>query len=51
MTGVRPPLQLAPYTTDRDQALTWMQPEVSAASIEGCLIKRLDQPCRPRPQD
>lgn len=47
MTGARPPLQLVPCTTDRDQALTWMQPEVSVVGIEGCLIKRLDQPYRP----
>jgi ATP-dependent DNA ligase len=47
MTGARPPVQLAPYTTDRDQALTWMRPEVSAVGIEGCVIKRLDRPYRP----
>lgn len=47
MAGARPPLQLAPCTTDLDQALTWMRPEVSAVGIEGCLIKRLDQPYRP----
>ncbi|WP_434445321.1 hypothetical protein [Lentzea sp. E54] len=47
MAGARPPLQLAPCTTDLDQALTWMQPEVSAVGIEGCVIKQLDQPYRP----
>lgn len=46
MAAVAPPLQLVPSTTDRDQALAWMQPMVSLVGIEGLVAKRLDRPYR-----
>lgn len=46
MAGARPPLQLTPITTDRDEAVEWMHPAVAAVGIEGCVVKRLDQPYR-----
>lgn len=44
---VRPPLQLAPSTTDRGSALAWMDREASGVGIEGVVAKRVDAPYRP----
>jgi ATP-dependent DNA ligase len=40
--GIRPPLQLTPATTDLDEALGWMRPEVTAVGIEGVVAKPVD---------
>lgn len=44
--GVKPPLQLAPSTTDRAAALDWMRSEMSTVGIEGIVAKRMDAPYR-----
>jgi len=36
---ISPPLQLTPSTTDLDEALAWMRPEVTAVGIEGVVAK------------
>jgi ATP-dependent DNA ligase len=40
--GIQPPLQLTPATTDLDEALGWMRPEVTAVGIEGVVAKPVD---------
>jgi ATP-dependent DNA ligase len=34
-TGVAPPLQLSPSTTDQDEALQWLAPSSALVGIEG----------------
>lgn len=46
MTRARPPLQLVTRTTNRDEAMDWMQPHAAALGIEGVVVKRLDRPYR-----
>jgi ATP-dependent DNA ligase len=45
-SGVKPPLQLAPSTTDREVAMTWMNTESSSVGIEGVVAKLLESPYR-----
>jgi ATP dependent DNA ligase-like protein len=45
-TGVAPPLQLSPSTTDQDEALQWLDPSSALVGIEGVLVKARDQPYR-----
>jgi ATP-dependent DNA ligase len=40
-TAVQPPLQLAPSTTDRAQALQWMDTDLAIVGIEGVVAKDL----------
>ncbi|WIX82838.1 hypothetical protein QRX50_19685 [Amycolatopsis carbonis] len=47
MHGVPPPLQLMPATTDRDQAMTWMDPACARVGIEGVVVKPPGKPYRP----
>jgi ATP-dependent DNA ligase len=46
LAGVRPPVQLVPATADRDEALTWMRPELADVGIEGVVAKHADRPYR-----
>jgi ATP-dependent DNA ligase len=46
-SGVAPPLQLMPNTTDRDEALRWLDPANVHVGIEGVVVKTADQPYRP----
>jgi ATP-dependent DNA ligase len=45
-TGVAPPLQLTPSTTDRAEAMQWMQPDLATIGIEGVVAKDTTQPYR-----
>lgn len=45
--GARPPLQLAPSTRDRAEALVWMQPEQAVVGVEGVVAKDVSKPYRP----
>ena len=47
LAGVQPPVQLMPATTDRDEALGWMRPELADVGIEGVVAKLVDRPYRP----
>jgi ATP-dependent DNA ligase len=44
--GVRPPLQLVPSTSDRDEAMQWMRPAAATIGIEGVVAKDASQPYR-----
>ncbi|MFI5606862.1 hypothetical protein [Amycolatopsis sp. NPDC051903] len=46
LADVDPPLQLAPSTINRETALGWMRPDVSAVGIEGVVAKPVDGPYR-----
>jgi ATP-dependent DNA ligase len=46
LAGVAPPLQLTPATENRDEAMTWMRPEVADVGIEGVVAKQVDRPYR-----
>jgi ATP-dependent DNA ligase len=46
LTGVGPPLQLCPSTTDRASALHWMDPAMATRGIEGVVAKNRDKPYR-----
>ncbi|SDT01461.1 ATP dependent DNA ligase domain-containing protein [Friedmanniella luteola] len=45
-TEWRPPLQLAPHTLDRTEALTWMDGSLAATGIEGVVVKGAGSPYR-----
>jgi ATP-dependent DNA ligase len=44
--GWRPPLQLAPHTLDRTEALAWVDGDLTAAGIEGLVVKGAASPYR-----
>ena len=46
LAGVRPPLQVCPFTRDRDEAASWMQ-EYRDVGIEGVVAKSTTAPYRP----
>jgi ATP-dependent DNA ligase len=46
MAGARPPLQLSPATTDRDEALVWFE-TWAPVGVEGLVVKGRDQPYLP----
>lgn len=45
--AVRPPLQLAPATGDRGEAMQWMRPDAATIGIEGIVAKDVTKPYRP----